>query len=114
MKTVTKENTSHFPAYVLSATILKSAPYPLLRSNQWTREAITTTWHNESREELVMLWLWHNGDVREFYRLAAMTVTKATVLNGMGIMIVSEATQRCLYNQVIIEAVAHTVSGHNP
>ena len=114
MKTVTKENTSHFPAYVLSRKILNSAPSPLLRSNQWTREAITTTWKNESKEELVMLWLWHNGEVREFYRLAAMTVTKATVLHGMGIMIVSEATQRCLYNQVITETVAHTVSGRYP
>ena len=107
MKTVTQENTSHFPAYVVSATILKTAPCPLLRSNQWTGEAITTTWKNESDEELVMLWLWHNGEVREFYRLAAMTVTKATVLHGMGIMILSEATQRCLYNQVITETVAH-------
>jgi hypothetical protein len=107
MKAVTQENTSHFPAYALSATILKSAPSPLLKSNQWTREAITTTWHNESKEELVMLWLWHNGEVREFYRLDPMTVTKTTVLHGMGIMIVSEATHRCLYNQVITETVAH-------
>ena len=114
MKTVTKENTSNFPAYVLSANILKSAPCPLLRSNQWTREAITTTWQNESKEELVMLWLWHNGEVREFYRLAPMTVTKTTVLHGMGIMIVSEATQRCLRNQVITEAVVHTVLGRYP
>lgn len=66
MKTVTKENTSHFPTYVLSANILKSAPCPLLRSNQWTREAITAIWKNESKEELEMLWLWHNGEVREF------------------------------------------------
>lgn len=85
MKTVAKENTSHFPAYVLSQKILNSAPCPLLKSNQWTREAITTTWKNESKEELVMLWLWHNGEVREFYRLDPMTVTKTTVLHGMGI-----------------------------
>ena len=107
MKTVTKENTSHFPAYVLSANILESVPGPLLRSKQWTRVAIRTPWKNESKEELVMLWLWHNGEVREFYRLAPMTVTKTTVLHGMGIMIVSETTQRCLYNQVITETVAH-------
>lgn len=54
-----------------------------------------------------MLWLWHNGEVREFYRLDPMTVTKTTVLHGMGIMIVSEATHKCLYNQVITETVAH-------
>ena len=114
MKTVTQENTSHFPAYVPSAKILKSAPCPLLKSNQWTREPITTTWNNKSKEELVMLWLWHNGEVREFYRLDPITVTKTTVLHGMGIMIVSEATQRCLYNQVITETVAHTVSGRYP
>ena len=107
MKTVAKENTSHFPAYVLSQKILNSAPCPLLKSNQWTREAITTTWKNESKEELVMLWLWHNGEVREFYRLDPMTITKTTVLHGMGIMIASEATQSCLYNQVITETVAH-------
>ena len=107
MKIVTQENTSHFPAYVPSAKILKSAPCPLLKSNQWTREPITTTWNNKSKEELVMLWLWHNGEVREFYRLAPMTVTTTTVLQGMGIMIVSEASQRCLYNRVITEDVVH-------
>ena len=114
MKTVAKENTSHFPAYVLSQKILNGAPCPLLKSNQWTREAITTTWKNESKEELVMLWLWHNGEVREFYRLDPMTVTKTTVLHGMGIMIVSEATQRCLYNQVITETLAPPVTGRYP
>ena len=48
-----------------------------------------------------MLWLWHNGEVREIYRLAPETITQASLLAGMGIAVVSEAQERCLYNQII-------------
>ena len=38
-----------------------------------------------------MLWLWHNGEVREIYRLAPKTITQASLLEGMGIAVISEA-----------------------
>ena len=62
-----------------------------------------TVWDNRSDEELVMLWLWHNGEVREIYRFAPKTITQASLLEGMGIAVISEARERCLYNQVITD-----------
>ena len=53
-----------------------------------------------------MLWLWHNGEVREIYRLTPKTTTQASLLEQMGIAVISEAQERCLRNQVITDQSA--------
>ena len=101
MNTVALRNTSHFPDYELSAGLIDTCSTELTRSNKRTGDEVMTVWENTSDEELVMLWLWHNGEVREIYRLAPKTTTQASLLEGMGIAVISEARERCLYNQVI-------------
>ena len=101
MNTVTLRNTSHFPDYELSPSLLETCGAELLRSNKRTGDEVITVWDNTSDEELVMLWLWHNGEVREIYRLAPKTITQASLLEGMGVAVISEVRERCLYNQVI-------------
>ena len=101
MNTVTLRNTSHFPNYELSTGLIDTCGTELIRSNKRTGDEVITVWENTSDEELVMLWLWHNGEVREIYRLAPKTITQASLLEGMGIAVISEARGRCLYNQVI-------------
>lgn len=101
MNTVTLRNTSHFPDYELSAGLIDTCAAELIRSKKRTGNEVMTVWDNTSNEELVMLWLWHNGEVREIYRLAPKTITQASLLEGMGIAVISEARERCLYNQVI-------------
>ena len=101
MNTVTLRNTSHFPDYELSPSLVDTCGTELIRSNKRTGDEVTTVWDNRSDEELVMLWLWHNGEVREIYRLAPRTITQASLLEGMGIAVISEVRKRCLYNQVI-------------
>ena len=101
MNTVTLRNTSNFPDYELSAGLIDTCGAELIRSNKRTGDEVITVWDNTSDEELVMLWLWHNGEVREIYRLAPKTITQASLLEGMGIAVISEVRQRCLYNQVI-------------
>ena len=59
-----------------------------------------------------MLWLWHNGEVREIYRLAPKTITQASLLEGMGIAVISEARERCLYKQVITDQSTSRTVGH--
>ena len=103
MKTVTLRNTSHFPDYELSAGLIDTCGAELIRSNKRTGDEVITVWDNTSDEELVMLWLWHNGEVREIYRLAPNTTTQASLLEGMGIAVVSEVREHCLYNQVIAQ-----------
>ena len=101
MNTVTLRNTSHFPDYELSPSLIDTCGTELIRSNKRTGDEVITVWDNRSDEELLMLWLWHNGEVREIYRLAPNTTTQASLLEGMGIAVISEAQERCLYNQII-------------
>ena len=101
MNTVTLRNTSHFPGYELLSSLLDTCGAELIRSNKRTGDEVITVWENTSDEELVMLWLWHNGEVSEIYRLAPKTITQASLLEGMGIAVISEARERSLYNQVI-------------
>lgn len=101
MNTVALRNTSHFPDYELAPSLIDACGTKLKRSNKRTGDEVITLWDNSSDEELVMLWLWHNGEVREIYRLAPKTTTQASLLEGMGIAVISEAQERCLYNQVM-------------
>ena len=111
MNTVTLRNTSHFPDYELSPSLVDTCGTELIRSNKRTGDEVTTVWDNRSDEELVMLWLWHNGEVREIYRLAPKTITQASLLEGMGIAVISEARERCFYNQAITEQSALGTAG---
>ena len=111
MNTVTLRNTSNFPDYELSAGLIDTCGAELIRSNKRTGDEVITVWDNTSDEELVMLWLWHNGEVREIYRLAPKTITQASLLEGMGIAVISEARERCLYNQAITEQSASGTAG---
>ena len=101
MHTVTLRNTSHFPDYELAPSLIDACGTKLKRSNKRTGDEVITVWDNGSDEELLMLWLWHNGEVREIYRLAPNMTTQASLLEGVGIAVISEARERCLYNQVI-------------
>ena len=103
MKTVTLRNTSHFPDYELSVGLIDTCGSELIRSNKRTGDEVMTVWENASDQELVMLWLWHNGEVREIYRLAPKSITQASLLEGMGIAVISEARERCLFNKVIAQ-----------
>ena len=103
MNTVTLRNTSHFPDYELSAGLIDICGAELIRSNKRTGGEVMTVWENASDEELLMLWLWHNGEVREIYRLAPKTTTQASLLEGMGIAVISEVRDRCLFNKVIAQ-----------
>ena len=101
MNFMTLRNTNHFPNYAPSAALLDTFGSELTRSNKRTGDEVITVWDNTCEGELVMLWLWHNGEVLEIYRLAPKTITQASLLEGMGIAVISEARQRCSYNQVI-------------
>jgi hypothetical protein len=103
MKTVTLRNTSHFPDYELSVGLIDTCGSELIRSNKRTGDEVMTVWENASDQALVMLWLWHNGEVREIYRLAPKTITQASLLEGMGIAVISEVRERCLFNKVIAQ-----------
>ena len=111
MNTVILRNTSHFPDYELSAGLIDTCGAELIRSNKRTGDEVMTVWDNRSDEELVMLWLWHNGEVREIYRLAPKTITQASLLKGMGIAVISEAHERCVYNRVITDQSASGTAG---
>ena len=82
-----------------------------MRSNKRTGDEQMTVWGNTSDEELVMLWLWHNLEVREICRLAPKTATQASLFDGMGIAVISEARERCLYDQVITDQSASETTG---
>jgi len=106
MNTVTLRNTSHFPDYELSPSLIDTCGTELIRSNKRTGDEVITVWDNRSDEELLMLWLWHNGEVREIYRLVPKTTTQASLLEGMGIAVISEAQELCLFNKVIAKESA--------
>ena len=106
MNTVTLQNTSHFPDYELSVGLIDTRGSELIRSNKRKGDEVITVWENASNEELLMLWLWHNAEVREIYRLAPNTATKASLLQGTGTAVISEAQDRCFYNQLITDQSA--------
>lgn len=101
MKTVDLRNTSEFPDYDISAVVDDACLQRLVKSDQWTRDEFIAHWENSTDEELVMLWLWHNGEVREIYRLPPQTLTRTSLLDGMGIAVISERSGKCLFSQVV-------------
>ena len=111
VNTVTLRNTSHFPDYKLSAGLIDSCGSELIRSNKRTRDEVMTVWDNTSDEELVMLWLWHDGETRKIYRLAPNTTAQARLLEGTDIAVVSEGRERCFYNQIITDQSASGTAG---
>lgn len=100
MNTVSLRNTRDFPHYELRS-VLSFQGNALIKSDQWTHGEVTTQWENATPSELIMLWLWHNGEIRETYRLAPMAITHAALLEGMGIAVIGKDSERCLENLVI-------------
>ena len=100
MNTVSLRNTRDFPHYK-PRSVLSFQGNALTKSDQWTHGEVTTQWENATPSELIMLWLWHNGEIREIYRLAPMTITHAALLGGMGIAVIEKDSERCLENLVI-------------
>jgi hypothetical protein len=101
MKTVDLRNTSEFPDYDILAVVDDACLQRLVKSDQWTRDEFIAQWENSTDEELVMLWLWHNGEVREIYRLPPQTLANTNLLDGMGIAVISELHGKCLFSQVV-------------
>ena len=100
MNTVSLRNTRDFPHYE-PRSVLSFQGNALIKSDQWTHGEVTTQWENATPSELIMLWLWHNGEIREIYRLAPMTITYAALLEGMAIAVIEKDSERCLENLVI-------------
>ena len=100
MNTVSLRNTRNFPHYK-PRSALSFQGNALIKSDQWTHGEVATQWENATQSELIMLWLWHNGEIREIYRLAPMTITHAALLEGMGIAVIENDSERCLENLVI-------------
>ena len=103
MKSVDLRNTNHFPNYDISAVVDDSCSQRLVKSDKRTGDEFITQWENATNEELVMLWLWHNGEVREIYRLPPQTLARTSLLDGMGIAVISELSGKCLFSQVVTE-----------
>ena len=100
MKSADLRNTSEFPNYDISAVVDDTCSQRLVKSDKRTRDEFIAQWENTTDEELVMLWLWHNGEVREIYRLPPQTRARTSLLDGMGIAVISERHGKCLFNQV--------------
>ena len=79
MNIVSLRNTRDFPHYK-PRSALSFQGNALIKSDQWTYGEVATQWENATPSELIMLWLWHNGEIREIYRLAPMTITHAALL----------------------------------
>ena len=101
MKSVDLRNTSEFPNYDISAVVDDTCSQRLVKSDKRTRDEFIAQWENATDEELVMLWLWHNGEVREIYRLPPLTLANTSLLDGMGIAVISELDGKCLFNDVV-------------
>jgi hypothetical protein len=104
MKLVDLRNTSEFPNYDISAFADKACIRDLVKSDKRTRDEFIAQWENTTDEELVMLWLWHNGEVREIYRLPPQTLARTSLLDGMGIAVISELSGKCLFSQTVTGA----------
>ena len=100
MKSVDLRNTSEFPHYDVTAVVDAGCADGLVKSDKWTRDEFIAKWENATDDELVMLWLWHNGEVREIYRLPPQTLARTSLLDGMGIAVVNELNGTCLFNEV--------------
>ena len=81
MNTVSLRNTRDFPHYK-PRSALSFQGNALIKSDQWTYGEVATQWETATPSELIILWLWHNGEIREIYRLAPMTITHAALLEG--------------------------------
>lgn len=103
MKSVDLRNTSEFPNYDISAVVHEACVRDLVKSDKRTGDEFIAQWENTTDEELVMLWLWHNGEVREIYRLPPQTLARTSLLDGMGIAVISELSGKCLFSQVVTE-----------
>lgn len=101
MKSVDLKNTSEFPNYDVAAALGEACTQDLAKSDKQTRDEFIAQWENTTDEELVMLWLWHNGDVREIYRLPPQTLARTSLLDGMGIAVISELSGECLFSHVV-------------
>ena len=101
MNTVNLRNSSDFPDYNPSHVLDSSRTQQLIKSDQWTRGEFIAQWENTTEEELIMLWLWHNGEIREIYRLSPQTLSRTSLLEGMGIAVVSERRGLCLFSKVV-------------
>lgn len=101
MKTVDLRNTSEFPNYDISSVVDEACMRGLVKSDKRTRNEFIAQWENTTNEELVMLWLWHNGEVREIYRLPPLTLANTSLIDGMGIAVISELDGQCLFNDVV-------------
>ncbi len=103
MQTVDLRNTTDFPDYDISAVVDDACLQRLKKSDQWTRDEFVAQWANETDDELVLLWLWHNGEVREMYRLPPKTLSRTSLLDGMGIAVINERLGNCLFTDVVTE-----------
>ena len=101
MNSIDLRNTSEFPNYKISQVVDKACRQGLVKSDKWTRDEFIAEWENATDDELVMLWLWHNGEVREIYRLPPQVLARTSLLDGMGIAVVNERNGKCLFNEVI-------------
>ena len=101
MNTVNLRNSSDFPDYNPSHVLDSKRTQQLIKSDQWTRGEFIAQWENTTEEELIMLWLWHNGEIREIYRLSPQTLSRTSLLEGMGIAVVSERRGLCLFSKVV-------------
>lgn len=103
MNSVDLRNTREFPHYDAAAVADAACVRRFVKSDKRTRDEFIAQWENTSDEELVMLWLWHNGEVREIYRLPPRTLARTSLLDGMGIAILSERSGGCLFNEVVTQ-----------
>lgn len=101
MNSVDLRNTREFPLYDAASVVDEDCIQRLVKSDKRTGDEFIAQWENATDEELVMLWLWHNGEVREIYRLPPQTIVRTSLLNGMGIAVVSERRGECLFNAVV-------------
>ena len=103
MQTVDLRNTSDFPDYDIEGVLDAACRQQLVKSDKRTRDEFVAQWANETNDELVLLWLWHNGEVREMYRLPPKTLSRTSLLDGMGIAIVNERLGTCLFADVVTQ-----------
>ena len=76
MKSADLRNTSEFPNYDISAVVDDTCSQRLVKSDKRTRDEFIAQWENTTDEELVMLWLWHNGEVRRDLPTAATNLAR--------------------------------------
>lgn len=103
MTLVDLRNTSEFPHYDVASVVDEGCIKRLAKSNKRTGDEFLTQWENATDEKLVMLWLWHNGEIREIYQLPPRSLARTSLLEGMGIAVISELSGKCLFSKVVTE-----------